>query len=128
MDKQWSPEIVEIGERIVGLSLRGARELGDYLREVHGIEPAGSSVQILDLPLPEKPPEKTEFTVQIDAFDQAKKIALIKVVREITGLGLKEAKDLVENPPKPVKMSLPKAEAEALKKTLEENGATVSLV
>jgi len=75
----------------------------------------------------EKPAEKTEFTVSLDGFDAAKKINVIKVVREITGLGLKEAKDLVEGAPKPVKENISKDEAEALKKKLEDGGAKVSL-
>jgi large subunit ribosomal protein L7/L12 len=74
-----------------------------------------------------KPAEKTEFTVQLDSFDAAKKINVIKVVRELTGLGLKEAKDLVEGAPKPVKENVSKDEAEKMKKTLEEGGAKVSL-
>ena len=75
----------------------------------------------------EKPAEKTEFTVQLDGFDAAKKINVIKVVREITGLGLKEAKDLVEGAPKPVKENISKDEAEKFKKQLEDGGAKVSL-
>ena len=75
----------------------------------------------------EKPPEKTEFTVTLEGFDPAKKINVIKVVREITGLGLKEAKDLVEGFPKPVKENISKDEAEALKKKLEDGGAKISL-
>ncbi|HKI37315.1 MAG TPA: 50S ribosomal protein L7/L12, partial [Gemmataceae bacterium] len=71
---------------------------------------------------------KTEFTVSLDGLaDPAKKINVIKVVREITGLGLKEAKDLVEGAPKAVKENIGKDEAEALKKKLEEGGAKVSL-
>ena len=75
----------------------------------------------------EKPAEKTEFTVQLDGFDAAKKINVIKVVREITGLGLKEAKDLVEGAPKPVKEGVNKDEAAKIKKQLEEAGATVEV-
>ena len=70
---------------------------------------------------------KTEFTVVLEGFDAAKKINVIKVVREITGLGLKEAKDLVEGAPKPVKENIPKDEAEKIKKKLEDGGAKVSL-
>ena len=71
--------------------------------------------------------EKTEFTVILTGFDAAKKINVIKVVREITGLGLKEAKDLVEGKPKPVKENVSKEDAEKFKKQLEEGGAKVSL-
>lgn len=70
--------------------------------------------------------EKTEFSVVLKECG-AKKIQVIKVVREVTGLGLKEAKDLVEAAPKPVKEGIPKAEAETIKKKLEENGATVEI-
>ena len=71
--------------------------------------------------------EKTEFDVILASFDAAKKIGVIKAVREITGLGLKEAKDMVEGAPKPVKQGAPKDEAEALKKKLEEAGAKVEV-
>jgi large subunit ribosomal protein L7/L12 len=76
----------------------------------------------------EKPAEVTDFAVILEGLaDPAKKIGVIKVVREITSLGLKEAKDLVEGAPKPVKDTAPKAEAETLKKKLEDAGAKVSL-
>jgi large subunit ribosomal protein L7/L12 len=75
----------------------------------------------------EAPAVKTEFTVQLDGFDAAKKINVIKVVRELTGLGLKEAKDLVEGAPKPIKENIPKEEAEKIKKQLEDGGAKVSI-
>jgi large subunit ribosomal protein L7/L12 len=132
--RTWSPEIVEIGDKIVGLTVAKAVELGNYLEEKHGIKPAASAVAVAPGPaggggaaVAEKPPEKTEFTVQLDGFDAAKKINVIKVVREITGLGLKEAKDLVEGAPKPVKENVSKEEAEKLKKQLEDGGAKVSL-
>ena len=75
----------------------------------------------------EKPAEKTEFTVQLDGFDAAKKINVIKVVREITGLGLKEAKDLVDGAPNAVKEGVAQDEADAIKAQLEEAGATVEV-
>jgi len=97
--------------------------LGDYIKEVHKIEPAGGGVIMAPgggagagPAAAAKPEEKTEFTVMLTGFDAAKKINVIKVVREITGLGLKEAKDLVEGSPKAVKENLPKADAEKLKK------------
>jgi large subunit ribosomal protein L7/L12 len=74
-----------------------------------------------------KPEEKTEFTVVLEGFDAAKKINVIKVVRELTGLGLKEAKELVEGFPKPVKENISKEDAEKMKKQLEDGGAKVSL-
>ncbi len=131
--RTWSPEITDLGDRIVALTVAKAVELGDYLEEVHKIKPAASAVAVAAGPggggaaVAEKPAEKTEFTVQLDGFDAAKKINVIKVVREITGLGLKEAKDLVEGAPKPVKENVSKDEAEKFKKQLEDGGAKVSL-
>jgi large subunit ribosomal protein L7/L12 len=129
----FSPEVMELGDKIVGLTIGKAVELRDYLKERYKIEPAGGGVVMAAGPAAagaapaEKPAEKTEFTVQLDGFDAAKKINVIKVVREITGLGLKEAKDLVEGAPKPVKENVSKEDAEKLKKQLEDGGAKVSL-
>ena len=126
----WSPDIKDLGDKIVALTVAKAVELGDYLEQEYKIKPAAAGVAIAAGPGPaavEKPPEKTEFTVQLDGFDAAKKINVIKVVREITGLGLKEAKDLVEGAPKPVKENVSKEEAEKFKKQLEDGGAKVSL-
>ena len=130
--RTWSPEIQELGDRLVTLTVGKAVELGDYLEQRHGIKPAASAVATAPVgtgvtAAPEKPPEQTEFTVQLDGFDAAKKINVIKVVREITGLGLKEAKDVVEGSPKPIKENISKEEAEKLKKQLEDGGAKVSL-
>jgi len=132
--RQWAADIKEIGDKIAALTVSKAVELGDYLEEVHKIKPAAGGVAVMAGPGPggpaapaEKPAEKTEWTVQLDGFDAAKKINVIKVVREITGLGLKEAKDLVEGAPKPVKENISKDEAEKFKKQLEEGGAKVSL-
>ena len=131
----FSADITEIGDKIAALTIAKAVQLKDYLKEKYNIEPAAGGV-VMAGPVgggggaaaAEKPAEQTEFTVTLDGLaDPAKKINVIKVVREITGLGLKEAKDLVEGAPKPVKENLPKAEAEALKKKLEEGGAKVSL-
>jgi large subunit ribosomal protein L7/L12 len=130
----FAPEITALGDKIVSLTIAQAVELRDYLKEKYKIEPAGGGVVVAaggpggGGPVAgEKPPEKTEFTVSLDGFDAAKKINVIKVVREITGLGLKEAKDLVEGAPKPVKENVSKEEAEKIKKSLEEGGAKVSL-
>jgi large subunit ribosomal protein L7/L12 len=132
--RSWSADIKEIGDKIAALTITKAVELRDYLKEVYKIEPAGGGVVMAAGPVggggpapAEKPAEKTEFTVQLDGFDAAKKINVIKVVREITGLGLKEAKDLVEGAPKAVKENISKDEAEGLKKKLEDGGAKVSL-
>jgi large subunit ribosomal protein L7/L12 len=127
--RQWGTKIKDLGEGIVGLTVLEAKELGDYLEDVHGIKAAAAAVAMgpmLTGPGPEKEPEKTDFNVVLENFG-ANKIAVIKVVRAATGLGLKEAKDLVEAAPKTVKEALPKAEAEKLKKELEDAGGKVSL-
>jgi len=113
------------------LTLVKAVELKNYLKEKHQIEPAAGGVMMAPGgggggPA-EKPPEKTEFTVMLTGFDAAKKINVIKIVREITGLGLKEAKDLVEGSPKPVKENISKDEAEKFRKQLDEGGGKVEI-
>ena len=124
-------DIKELGERLVGLTLKQAVELAAYLKETHNIEPAAGGAVMMagggggGAPA-EKEPEKTTFDVVLKAAGE-KKIQVIKVVRTATGLGLKEAKDLVEGAPKVVKEALPKADADKLKKELEEQGATVEL-
>jgi large subunit ribosomal protein L7/L12 len=127
----FAPDISELGDKIAALTITKAVQLKDYLKEKYKIEPAAGGVMMAAAAGPaaaaEEPAEKTEFTVSLDAFDAAKKITIIKVVREITNLGLKEAKDLVEGAPKNVKENIPKDEAEAIKKKLEEAGAKVSL-
>jgi large subunit ribosomal protein L7/L12 len=127
----WSSEVRELGDKIVALTVAKAVELGDYMEQVHKIKPAASAVAVAAGPAaqaaPEKPAEQTEFTVQLDGFDAAKKINVIKIVREITGLGLKEAKDLVEGAPKAIKENVSKDEAQKLKVKLEEGGAKISL-
>lgn len=126
--KQWSPEISQLGDQIVKLTLMQAKELGDYLKTVHGIEPAAGGAIMMAGPAAEvaKVEEKTTFDVILKAAGE-KKIQVIKEVRALTGLGLKEAKDLVEGAPKPVKEGLGKDEAEAAKKQLESAGAVVEL-
>ena len=131
---EFSPDITGIGDKIAALTIAQAVQLKDYLKEKYNIEPAAGGVVMAPgagagaAAPAEKPAEKTEFTVSLYGLaDPAKKINVIKVVREITGLGLKEAKDLVEGAPKPVKENIGKDEAEALKKKLEEGGAKVSL-
>ena len=132
--RSWSAEIVELGDRIANLKVSQAVELGNYLEEKHGIKAAAGGVVMAAGPVgggageAAKPEEKTEFTVSLDGLaDPAKKINVIKVVREITNLGLKEAKDLVEGAPKPVKENVSKQDAETIKKKLEEGGAKVSI-
>ena len=126
-------EIKELGDKLVGLTLKQAVDLAAYLKEEHGIEPAAGGVVMAAGPgggggaaPAEAEAEKTNFDVVLKAGGD-KKIQVIKVVRAATGLGLKEAKDLVEAAPKPVKENLSKEDAEKLKKELEEQGATVEL-
>jgi large subunit ribosomal protein L7/L12 len=131
----FGPDITDLGDKIAALTIAKAVQLKDYLKEKYNIEPAAGGVVMAGpgggggaAAPAEKPAEKTEFTVSLDGLaDPAKKINVIKVVREITGLGLKEAKDLVEGAPKPVKENIGKDEAVALQKKLEEGGAKVSL-
>lgn len=120
----------ELGDRIVGLSLLDAKKVVDYLKEVHGIEPAGGGAVMVAAAAAggdAVAEEKTEFDVILSGFDAAKKIAVIKVVRGATGLGLKEAKELVEGVPKPLKEGLSKEDADKLKAEVEEAGGQVEL-
>jgi large subunit ribosomal protein L7/L12 len=128
--QEYSAATKEMGDKIVQLTLMQAKELSDYLENVHGIKAAAGGVMMAG-PMAgpaaaEKPAEKTEFTVVVEGYGD-KKIGVIKVVRAATGLGLKEAKDLVEGVPAKIKENIPKDEAEKLKKELEEAGATVSI-
>jgi large subunit ribosomal protein L7/L12 len=126
-------ELKELGDKIVGLTLKQAVDLAAYLKEAHGIEPAagggggggggGGAVAAAAAPVEEA---KTTFDVVLKAAGD-KKIQVIKEVRTATGLGLKEAKDLVEGAPKTIKEALTKEDAEKLKKLLEDQGATVEL-
>ena len=131
--RAWSNEIVELGDKIANLKVSQAVELGDYLEQKYGIKAAAGAVVAAAPaagPAAAAAPveEKTEFTVSLDGLaDPAKKINVIKVVREITNLGLKEAKDVVEGAPKPVKENVSKQEAETIKKKLEDGGAKVSV-
>src|SRR5579862_4053353 len=123
--RTWSGDIKDLGDKIAALTITKAVELKDYLKDVHKIEPAAGGAVMAAMPgaaagPAEKPAEKTEFTVSLDGFDAAKKINVIKVVREITGLGLKEAKDLVEGAPKPVKEGLSKEDAAKIEKQLTD--------
>jgi large subunit ribosomal protein L7/L12 len=128
--KKWSNEIKKLGDKIVSLTLMQAKELGDYLKEEYDIEPAGGAVMMAgpaQAPAAaEEAEEKSTFDVILKEFGD-KKIQVIKEVRALTGLGLKEAKDLVDGVPKPVKEGLSKEDAEAAKKQLETAGAVVEL-
>ncbi len=127
----FADNIKSLGDSIVKLTVLEAKALGDYLEVVHGIKPAAAAVAVGPVgpgPVQEEKKEvQTEFTVSLEAFAADKKIGVIKVVRALTGLGLKEAKDLVEGAPKDVKTGIPKEEAEKIKKELEESGGTVKI-
>ena len=127
--KTYAAEIVDLGEKIINLSLAQARALSEYLKEVHGLEAAAGGVMMAAAPAAAAAPaeeEKTEFDV-ILADAGSNKIGVIKVVRELTGLGLKEAKDLVDGAPKTVKEGVSKDDAAKMKAALEEQGATVEI-
>lgn len=133
-ERAWGAEIKDIGDKIAALTVAKAVELGDYLEEVHKIKPAAGGGVIMAAPTgggggggEAKKEEPTEFRVILEDFDAAKKINVIKVVREITGLGLKEAKDLVEGKPKPVKEGVSKEDAAKIEKQLTDGGAKVSV-
>lgn len=129
--KEFSAETKELAEKIVGLTLKQAQDLVDCLKAEHGIEPAGGGAVMMAGPAgggeaAAAAEEKTSFDVVLkSAGDQ--KIKVIKVVRAATGLGLKEAKDLVEGAPKAVKEGVPKEDADKLKGELEEAGAVVEI-
>ena len=121
-----------LGDQIVGLTLLQAKAVSDYLKEVHGIEPAGGGAVMMAGPVGtadgggEAAAEQTEFDVILTGFGDAK-INVIKAVRSITGLGLKEAKAMVEEAPKPLKEAVSKEEAEKIKSDIEEAGGTAEV-
>ena len=124
-------DIKQLGDKIVGLTLKQAVDLAAYLKDTHGIEPAAGGAVMMAAPTAatggkEEETVKSTFDVVLKSGGE-KKIQVIKVVRAATGLGLKEAKDLVEGAPKTVKEGLQKDEAEKLKKEIEEQGGTVEL-
>jgi large subunit ribosomal protein L7/L12 len=122
-------DIKALGDQLVELTVKEVTELASYLKETYGIEPAaaamvagpaagGTGAAAVE--------EKTNFDVVLKAAG-ANKLQIVKLVKELTGLGLKEAKDLVDGAPKTIKEGLPKDEAESLKKQLTEAGADVEL-
>jgi len=126
-------DIKQLGDKIVGLTLKQAVDLAGYLKDTYNIEPAAGGAVMMAGPMAGGGGAAAEAEAPKAAFDVVlksagdKKIQVIKVVRAATGLGLKEAKDLVEGAPKVVKENLPKEEAEKLKKELEEQGGVVEL-
>ena len=123
-------DIKTIGDQLVELTVKEVNELASYLKETHGIEPAAAAV--VAGPAAggaaggAAAAEKTNFDVVLKAAG-ANKLQIVKLVKELTGLGLKEAKDMVDGAPKTIKEGLPKDEAENLKKQLVEAGAEVEL-
>ena len=125
--KTFEAKISKLGDEIAGLTLKEAVDLADYMKDTYGIEPAAAGAVMMagggdgggaaD-------EEQTEFDVILEAIGD-KKIQVIKAVREATGLGLKEAKEVVDGAPKAVKEKVAKDEADAVKSKLEEAGATV---
>ncbi len=121
-------DVKKLAEQLVGLTILEAKELNDILKDEYGIEPAAAAVVAGPAAAGggEEAAAKDDFDVILASFG-GNKIAVIKEVRGITGLGLKEAKELVEGAPKAVKEGAPKAEAEEIKEKLEAAGATVEL-
>ena len=117
-----------LAEELVNLTVKEVNELAQILKEEYGIEPAAAAVAVAAAPAAEAAAveEKTNFDVVLKEAGAAK-LQVVKAVKEACGLGLKEAKELVDGAPSTVKEALPKAEAEALKKTLEAVGAVVEL-
>ncbi|MEE9404998.1 MAG: 50S ribosomal protein L7/L12 [Algisphaera sp.] len=119
--------ISELGDKLVGLTLKEAVDLADYLKETYNIEPAaGGAVMMAGGGGGEEAEEKTEFDVILKAAGD-KKIQVIKAVREATGLGLKEAKEIVDSAPKALKEGIPKDEADALAEKIKEAGGEVEV-
>ncbi|MDE6009853.1 MAG: 50S ribosomal protein L7/L12 [Muribaculaceae bacterium] len=121
-------DLKSYAEPLVNLTAKEVNELAQILKDEYGIEPAAAAVAVAAGPAAGAPAaeEKTSFDVVLKA-PGASKLAVVKLVKELTGLGLKEAKELVDNAPSNIKEGLPKADAEGLKKQLEEAGAEVEL-
>tara|TARA_B100000886_G_scaffold284269_1_gene208617 strand:- start:163 stop:543 length:381 start_codon:yes stop_codon:yes gene_type:complete len=123
-------DLKNFADQLVGLTVKEVNELANILKEEHGIEPAAAAAVAVPAPgsgdSGSAAEEKTEFNVVLKAAGGSK-LAVVKLVKELTGLGLKEAKDLVDNAPSPIKEGVSKDEAEGMKKSLEETGAEVEL-
>lgn len=120
-------DLKEFAEQLVNLSVKEVNELADILKNEYGIEPAAAAVAVAGpAAAGEEVEEQTEFTVILKAAGGSK-LAVVKLVKELTGLGLKEAKELVDSAPSAVKEGIAKDEAESLKSQLEEAGAEVEL-
>jgi large subunit ribosomal protein L7/L12 len=122
-------DVKSLGDQLVELTVKEVNELASYLKETHGIEPAAAAViagPAAGGAAGAAPAEKTNFDVVLKAAGP-NKLQIVKLVKELTGLGLKEAKDVVDGAPKTIKEGLPKDEAESLKKQLAEAGAEIEL-
>lgn len=122
-------DLKDFAEQLVNLTVKEVNELADILKEEYGIEPAAAAVAVAGGAAAggeDAGEEQTEFDVILKA-PGGSKLAVVKLVKELTGLGLKDAKELVDGAPKPVKEGVAKDEAEALKAQLEEAGAEVEL-
>ncbi|MEY8019714.1 50S ribosomal protein L7/L12 [Muriicola sp. E247] len=123
-------DLKDFAEQLVNLTVKEVNELADILKEEYGIEPAAAAVAVAGGAAgggeAEAAEEKTEFDVILTAAGGSK-LAVVKLVKELTGLGLKDAKDIVDSAPKAVKEAVSKDEAEGIKKSLEEAGAEVEL-
>ena len=118
-------DLKNLAETLVNLTVKDVNELAAILKDEYGIEPAAAAV-VMAAGGGEAAEEKTEFDVILKAAG-ASKLAVVKLVKDLTGAGLKEAKDMVDGAPAPIKQGVSKDEAEALKKQLEEAGAEVEL-
>jgi len=123
-------DLKDFAEKLVNLTVKEVNELAKILKDEYGIEPAAAAVAVAAGPAAgggeEAAEAQTEFNVILKAAG-ASKLAVVKLVKELTGLGLKEAKELVDNAPSPIKEGVSKDEAEGLKSSLEEAGAEVEL-
>jgi large subunit ribosomal protein L7/L12 len=123
-------DLKAFAEQLVGLTVKEVNELAKILKEEYGIEPAAAAVAVAAGPAAgggaAAPEEKTSFNVILKAAG-ANKLQVVKVVKDLTGLGLKEAKDLVDGAPKAIKEGVSKADAEALVAKLKESGADVEI-
>jgi large subunit ribosomal protein L7/L12 len=119
-------DLKQFAEQLVNLTVKEVNDLATILKDEYGIEPAAAAVVVAAGGGDAAVEEQTEFTVVLKEAG-ASKLAVVKAVKELTGLGLKEAKDLVDSAPSNIKEGITKAEAEGLKKSLEEAGAVVEL-
>ena len=119
-------DLKNLAETLVNLTVKDVNELAAILKDEYGIEPAAAAVVVAGGSAGEAAEEKTEFDAILKTAG-ASKLSIVKLVKDLTGAGLKEAKDIVDGAPAPIKTAVPKDEAEALKKQLEEAGAEVEL-